>query len=1538
MQLHSWVAFGSLLIFGVVSSNLAQDSSKLHRSEREESILRNLLGVLIERNLVRHPKKSLHFSGIISVKRDPETHGKNATDDDLGNDNEGDVDNSHDYVVLGKKGDSEAVHDKYRKDHITNAHTDNTEGVIQDQEEECKEYYHQIEMAIKHGRKPEDVPKPDVDCEIYQNEKRMNGRSKRFAAWNPGVWDKGIVPFLFDVESLSDERAQFSRIRAHNHYEYWTCLRFIPYTETTQNDYGLSHNNYLRHLSTGGCSSSVGNLVKKNGQNINCCGNDICVHELGHAFGLHHEQKNPLHDNYLSVNYNNIKDEYKSQYYESNIKRSRLFGYYDLSNVMHYGMYGFTNGGPTMSVFDPDLKYLVRKTDPYQFYLFSEVSQITDCKGLKCSDFSLTCHNSGYQAYIKDQCTCRCPEGLDPALGCRTRYDGDRMLASQWPSDSFTILGTQTTGCPSGFYEGSITQHHKDTKQDHVSSIFSADVISEPTSTAYNFCTKKKTAKDATSLSWPAGKYCIYRKDEVCPPGFTFGYIQYDDLKNPSNISGILPDGQFESDSRFYFCCRGDGSTSSSINLPSSEPFIMFPSSRYCQEVTGMSSSRQFLRIKNDKELLHTNGDIPYMTISYTVNYKLHFCYYTPLGFDVDSISYSRWPTEPFSLIQASTGCPKGFEPGQFVEYSYYSSVSSDTYSALTSSDQSFQYQFCTKPQTSPIGEQTTWGPGSYCMIRSGGSCPKGFSEGTISLMDSQPPSDISGSLPDGSYDDSVTLHFCCREDGFTRNPLLIPNKEPFILFKKNSACQKVDDMSFEEETYSVGTKNKVPIKSGQIPIISTRYGKVDFYFCYYYPTTYDCGETIHLSTAGQTTFDISSPQYPLPYPSGRKCYWNVIAPPGSKLKLDFYDFDIVANSDGTCEDRLEIRHSLPGQFGLSYCGDRFPDTIITEKNQLGLTFETSLRNSAKGFSARVTLLNENDSSFCYTNNGENYRGTVDITRRFAKCVPWSEVKHCLSSTYNPMDLDDDLLNNYCRNPGHGTRPWCITNKYMCTRGYCDVCGIEKCYDIFDDCVERVTDTLSCERDPELQRSCRMSCNLCNRQPATGVGSVTCGMPVVPSDSTSGVLKESYSVDETVVLSCETNAFETQTITCLADGTWSNAGFSCGRCKTGWIPYQGQCYKAFYDEVDRDTAVTRCASENNAILASSRDQKENGFLTSLVQDGVPFWIGIKDNLWADGEPVEWTNYKSGATKSCAYITDGNGKWKGTGCSSAYYIPYVCSYSPQARKICKDATDNCVKYVNADAQACTNDEFVWHTCPETCGYCNQIEDNCPVPSITLESNTELVNADSALAIGDVLQYRCKSGYSHTQGDLYRACKRSGSFTGELPQCSVSSTVPEPNNNAPLLSMGKSLSTRFSFIGMNEMMTIQKSGKLVKWQFYSETDGTVALQVWRPTSTDKTYTLIGQNEIRNSFVGGIRTFEVPTENQIDVQNGDIIGIFSLSAEIPFERCDTATNGETYGSVVKSVSKKYSVSGWSVSTQYTFQDVSDSCRIIPVTAFIM
>lgn len=35
------------------------------------------------------------------------------------NDDEGDADDAHDYMVLGKEGDTNAAHDKRRNDHVT---------------------------------------------------------------------------------------------------------------------------------------------------------------------------------------------------------------------------------------------------------------------------------------------------------------------------------------------------------------------------------------------------------------------------------------------------------------------------------------------------------------------------------------------------------------------------------------------------------------------------------------------------------------------------------------------------------------------------------------------------------------------------------------------------------------------------------------------------------------------------------------------------------------------------------------------------------------------------------------------------------------------------------------------------------------------------------------------------------------------------------------------------------------------------------------------------------------------------------------------------------------------------------------------------------------------------------------------------------------------------------------------------------------------------------------------------------------------------
>ena len=98
----------------------------------------------------------------------------------------------------------------------------------------------------------------------------------------------------------------------------------------------------------------------------------------------------------------------------------------------------------------------------------------------------------------------------------------------------------------------------------------------------------------------------------------------------------------------------------------------------------------------------------------------------------------------------------------------------------------------------------------------------------------------------------------------------------------------------------------------------------------------------------------------------------------------------------------------------------------------------------------------------------------------------------------------------------------------------------------------------------------------------------------------------------------------------------------------------------------------------------------------------------------------------------------------------------------------------------------------------------------------------------------------------------------------------------------------------------------------------------------------FSLIGQNEVSETYVGRIRTYVVPVDDQINVRSGDHIGIYFLNAEIPYERCNPATEGERYGSFMKSASKKYKISDWTVSSQYNFVNTNE-CRIIPLTAHV-
>ena len=70
---------------------------------------------------------------------------------------------------------------------------------------------------------------------------------------------KSFIPPITDIiieyhvlQQISAEEEQMGRLRAHRRYEYWTCLRFVPWTKSTRADYGLDHNNYLKHVDNNG--------------------------------------------------------------------------------------------------------------------------------------------------------------------------------------------------------------------------------------------------------------------------------------------------------------------------------------------------------------------------------------------------------------------------------------------------------------------------------------------------------------------------------------------------------------------------------------------------------------------------------------------------------------------------------------------------------------------------------------------------------------------------------------------------------------------------------------------------------------------------------------------------------------------------------------------------------------------------------------------------------------------------------------------------------------------------------------------------------------------------------------------------------------------------------------------------------------------------------------------------------------------------------------------------------------------------------------
>ncbi|XP_069938204.1 zinc metalloproteinase nas-4-like [Cherax quadricarinatus] len=146
------------------------------------------------------------------------------------------------------------------------------------------------------------------------------------------VWPNAVIPYVISNEFTSSERCKIAR--AIDEFQSRTCLRFVP--RTTQED-------YVFILKGQECSSWVGRSggvqVVSLGQG--CVQFGVILHELMHAAGFWHEQSRSDRDQYVVINWNNIKTGKEDNFKMSYTVPDELYLPYDYDSVMHYGAFEF---------------------------------------------------------------------------------------------------------------------------------------------------------------------------------------------------------------------------------------------------------------------------------------------------------------------------------------------------------------------------------------------------------------------------------------------------------------------------------------------------------------------------------------------------------------------------------------------------------------------------------------------------------------------------------------------------------------------------------------------------------------------------------------------------------------------------------------------------------------------------------------------------------------------------------------------------------------------------------------------------------------------------------------------------------------------------------------------------------------------------------------------------------------------------------------------------------------------------------------------
>ncbi|ANZ21638.1 Astacin (Peptidase family M12A) [Streptomyces noursei ATCC 11455] len=158
-------------------------------------------------------------------------------------------------------------------------------------------------------------------------------------------WKDRLIPYSFDP-AFNEQKKEMA-LAAMDEWKQKTPIRFIERTAANAEE----HPDYVQFKGNdSGCYAYMGRIGGNQSINIgDGCSLGNTIHEIGHAAGLLHEQQRPDRDEYIKIEWENVDDEYKSQFEIENNDMGTFGTPYDFGSIMQYPLSAFSkNGADTM--------------------------------------------------------------------------------------------------------------------------------------------------------------------------------------------------------------------------------------------------------------------------------------------------------------------------------------------------------------------------------------------------------------------------------------------------------------------------------------------------------------------------------------------------------------------------------------------------------------------------------------------------------------------------------------------------------------------------------------------------------------------------------------------------------------------------------------------------------------------------------------------------------------------------------------------------------------------------------------------------------------------------------------------------------------------------------------------------------------------------------------------------------------------------------------------------------------------------------------